>query len=119
MLPNNQHNFTPMIHNITHKTTQINIKQNKYNIYQTTIPPNPFTINNINSTTNNNNLQITIKKTNNNIQTLYIPYSSIPILQHTKYTHYTLTIKKYHNKNNLQNSPKFIQNNLIHNLKKN
>lgn len=80
------------------------------------MPPKPFTINNIYTTNNNNNLQITIKKTNNNTQIFTIPYSSIPLLQHKKHTHYSITTKKYHNKNTQQKKPHFFQNTLLHNL---
>lgn len=119
MLPNSQHSFAPVIHSIARKTAQVSVKQNKYNVYQTTVPPSPFTINNINSAANSSNLQVTIKKANSSIQTLYVPYSSVPVLQRAKYTRYALAIKKYRSKNNLQSSPKFIQSSLMHSLKKN
>ncbi|MRA75941.1 fimbria/pilus outer membrane usher protein, partial [Bacillus thuringiensis] len=47
ILPNNQHNFTPTIHNITHNNTKITISQHKYIIYKTFISPKTFTINHL------------------------------------------------------------------------
>ena len=40
----------------------------------------PFTIDDINSAANGGDLQVTIKEADGSIQTLYVPYSSVPVL---------------------------------------
>ncbi len=64
-----------MIHGIARGTAQVSVKQNGYDVYQTTVPPGPFTIDDINSATNGGDLQVTIKEADGSIQTLYVPYS--------------------------------------------
>ncbi len=49
MLPDSQHGFAPVIHGIARGTAQVSVKQNGYDVYQTTVPPGPFTIDDINS----------------------------------------------------------------------
>ncbi|HDJ8068983.1 TPA: fimbrial biogenesis outer membrane usher protein [Escherichia coli] len=44
MLPDSQHGFAPVIHGIARGTAQVSVKQNGYDVYQTTVPPGPFTI---------------------------------------------------------------------------
>ncbi|EOJ7410914.1 fimbria/pilus outer membrane usher protein [Escherichia coli] len=81
MLPDSQHGFAPVIHGIARGTAQVSVKQNGYDVYQTTVPPGPFTIDDINSAANGGDLQVTIKEADGSIQTLYVPYSSVPVLQ--------------------------------------
>ncbi len=90
MLPDSQHGFAPVIHGIARGTAQVSVKQNGYDVYQTTVPPGPFTIDDINSAANGGDLQVTIKEADGSIQTLYVPYSSVPVLQRAGYTRYAL-----------------------------
>ncbi len=119
MLPDSQHGFAPVIHGIARGTAQVSVKQNGYDVYQTTVPPGPFTIDDINSATNGGDLQVTIKEADGSIQTLYVPYSSVPVLQRAGYTRYALAMGEYRSGNNLQSSPKFIQGSLMHGLEGN
>lgn len=113
MLPDSQHGFAPVIHGIARGTAQVSVKQNGYDVYQTTVPPGPFTIDDINSAANGGDLQVTIKEADGSIQTLYVPYSSVPVLQRAGYTRHALAMGEYRSGNNLQSSPKFIQGSLI------
>lgn len=101
------------------QTAQVSVKQNGYDVYQTTVPPGPFTIDDINSAANGGDLQVTIKEADGSIQTLYVPYSSVPVLQRAGYTRYALAMGEYRSGNNLQSSPKFIQGSLMHGLEGN
>ncbi|EMF6870428.1 fimbrial biogenesis outer membrane usher protein [Escherichia coli] len=83
------------------------------------VPPGPFTIDDINSAANGGDLQVTIKEADGSIQTLYVPYSSVPVLQRAGYTRYALAMGEYRSGNNLQSSPKFVQASLMHGLKGN
>lgn len=119
MLPDSQHGFAPVIHGIARGTAQVSVKQNGYDVYQTTVPPGPFTIDDINSAANGGDLQVTIKEADGSIQTLYVPYSSVPVFQRAGYTRYALAMGEYRSGNNLQSSPKFIQGSLMHGLEGN
>lgn len=119
MLPDSQHGFAPVIHGISRGTAQVSVKQNGYDVYQTTVPPGPFTIDDINSAANGGDLQVTIKEADGSIQTLYVPYSSVPVLQRAGYTRYALAMGEYRSGNNLQSTPKFVQASLMHGLKGN
>lgn len=119
MLPDSQHGFAPVIHGIARGTAQVSVKQNGYDVYQTTVPPGPFTIDDINSAANGGDLQVTIKEADGSIQTLYVPYSSVPVLQRAGYTRYALAMGEYRSGNNLQSTPKFVQASLMHGLKGN
>ncbi len=67
--------------------------------------PALFTIDDINSAPMVVISQVTIKEADGSIQTLYVPYSSVPVLQRAGYTRYALAMGEYRSGNNLQSSP--------------
>ncbi|HGK4317548.1 TPA: fimbrial biogenesis usher protein [Klebsiella pneumoniae] len=109
MLPDSQKGFAPVIHGIARGTAQIIIKQNGYEIYQGTVPPGPFTINDIFAAGNGGDLQVTVKEADGSNQVFTVPYSSVPILQREGYTRYSLTAGEYRSGNNQQTDPNFFQ----------
>lgn len=75
-----------MIHGIARGTAQVTIKQNGYDIYNSTVPPGPFTINDIYAAGNSGDLQVTIKEADGSTQIFTVPYSSVPLLQREGHT---------------------------------
>ena len=71
---------------------QVSIRQNGYEIYQSTVPPGPFTIDDLYAAGNGGDLQVTIKEADGSRQVFSVPWSTVPVLQregHTpvSYTH--------------------------------
>ncbi|KKY76517.1 fimbrial biogenesis usher protein [Klebsiella michiganensis] len=116
MLPDSQKGFAPVIHGIARGTAQVSIKQNGYEIYQSTVPPGPFTINDLYAAGNSGDLQVTIKEADGSSQVFTVPYSSVPVLQREGYSRYTVTAGEYRSGNNQQEEPKFFQGTLLHGL---
>ena len=116
MLPDSQKGFAPVIHGIARGTAQVSIKQNGYEIYHSTVPPGPFTINDLYAAGNGGDLQVTIKEADGSNQTFTVPYSSVPVLQREGHTRYALTAGKYRSGNEQQDDPTFFQGTLMHGL---
>lgn len=74
MLPDSQHGFALVIYGIACGTAQVSVKQNGYDVYQTTVLLGFFTIDDINFAANGGDLQVTIKEADGSIQTLYVFY---------------------------------------------
>ncbi|WP_155002778.1 fimbria/pilus outer membrane usher protein, partial [Klebsiella michiganensis] len=91
-------------------------KQNGYEIYQSTVPPGPFTINDLYAAGNGGDLQVTIKEADGSSQVFSVPYSSVPVLQREGHTRYAATAGEYRSGNNQQEEPKFFQGTLLHGL---
>ena len=68
MLPDSQKGFAPVIHGIARGTAQVSIKQNGYEIYHSTVPPGPFTINDLYAAGNGGDLQVAIKEADGSVQ---------------------------------------------------
>lgn len=118
VLPSDRRNFTPIVRNVTHKATRIDMGRGKCSICRAAIPPNPFAVSSVGSTTGNNSLRMAVGRTSNDVRALCIPCSSIPILRHTKCAHCTLTVKRCHDKGGLRDSPGFVRNDLVRKLRK-
>ncbi|WP_142483003.1 fimbria/pilus outer membrane usher protein [Klebsiella oxytoca] len=116
MLPDSQKGFAPVIHGIARGTAQVSVKQNGYEIYQSTVPPGPFTINDLYSAGNGGDLQVTIKEADGSSQVFTVPYSSVPVLQREGHTRYAVTAGEYRSGNNQQEKPKFFQSTVMRGL---
>ncbi|WP_249215809.1 fimbrial biogenesis usher protein [Citrobacter sp. JGM124] len=116
MLPDSQRGFAPVIHGIARGTAQVSVRQNGYEVYQSTVPPGPFTIDDIYSAANGGDLQVTVKEADGSTQVFYVPYSTVPVLQRAGYTRYAFAAGEYRSGNDQQDAPKFVQGTLMHGL---
>lgn len=116
MLPDSQRGFAPTIHGIARGTAQVSVKQNGYEIYQSTVPPGPFVINDLFAAGSGGDLQVTIKEADGSSQVLSVPYSSVPVLQREGRIRYTVTAGEYRSGSYQQEKPKFFQATLLRGL---
>lgn len=116
MLPDSLKGFAPTIHGIARGTAQVSIKQNGYEIYQNTVPPGPFVINDLYAAGNSGDLQVTIKEADGSTQSFSVPYSSVPLLQREGHTRYTLAAGSFRSGSDQQEKPKFFQGTLLRGL---
>ncbi|HAT1572547.1 MAG: fimbrial biogenesis usher protein [Kluyvera cryocrescens] len=116
MLPDSQKGFAPVIHGIARGTAQVSVKQNGYEIYHSTVPPGPFSINDLYAAGNGGDLQVSIKEADGSSQNFTVPYSSVPVLQREGHTRYAITAGEYRSGNEQQEEPSFFQSTLLHGL---
>ncbi|EKQ3330423.1 fimbrial biogenesis usher protein [Escherichia coli] len=116
MLPDSQKGFAPVIHGIARGTAQVSIKQNGYEIYQSTVPPGPFTINDLYAAGNGGDLRVIIKEADGTSQVFSVPWSTVPVLQREGHTRYAVTAGEYRSGNDQQEKPKFFQSTILHGL---
>ena len=116
MLPDSQRGFAPAIHGIARGTAQVSIKQNGYEIYQSTVPPGPFTINELYAAGSGGDLQVTVKENDGTSQVFSVPWSTVPVLQREGHTRYALTAGEYRSGNNQQEEPRLFQGTVLHGL---
>jgi outer membrane usher protein len=109
MLPDSQRGFAPVIHGIARGTAKVSIKQNGYEVYQTTVPPGPFTINDIFAAGNSGDLQVTILEADGSSQVFSVPYSSVPGLLREGQVRYTATAGQLRSGNSQKEEPSFGQ----------
>lgn len=109
MLPDSQRGFAPVIHGIARGTARVSIKQNGFEVYQTTVPPGPFTINDLFAAGNSGDLQVTILEADGSTQVFTVPYSSVPGLLREGHVRYATTVGQFRSGNDQQEKPTFGQ----------
>ncbi|ALX97177.1 fimbrial protein [Serratia fonticola] len=109
MLPDSQRGFAPVIHGIARGTARVSVKQNGYEVYQSTVPPGPFTISDLFSAGNSGDLQVTILEADGSSQVFTVPYSSVPGLLREGRVKYAATVGQFRSGNDQQEKPTFGQ----------
>ncbi|EPK7359763.1 fimbria/pilus outer membrane usher protein [Kluyvera ascorbata] len=90
MTPDSMRNYAPVIHGIAKSNAVVTVTQNGHSIYQTAVAPGAFEINDIYSTGSAGDLQVEIKESDGSIQTLIVPYASLPVLHREGHYDYTI-----------------------------
>lgn len=109
MLPDSLRGFAPVIRGIARGTARVSVKQNGYEIYQTTVPPGPFVINDLFPSGSSGDMQVTVKEADGSNQVFSVPYSSVPVLQRENHVKYAMTVGKYRSGGHQQGTPDFVQ----------
>ncbi|WP_313109324.1 fimbria/pilus outer membrane usher protein [Atlantibacter sp.] len=117
MLPYSQRGYAPTIRGIANSNAEVSVRQNGYLIYQSTVAPGPFEINDLYSTTNSGDLEVTIKEADGSEHHFTQPYSAINIMQRPGHMKYEFTAGRYQPDNGQDaNDPLFSQGTVIYGI---
>lgn len=117
MLPYSQRGFAPVIRGIASSNAEVSVRQNGYLIYRQNVAPGAFEINDLYSTTNSGDLEVTVKEADGNEHHFTQPYSSIAVMQRPGHMKYEITAARYRTDSGSgQNEPLFVQGSLIYGL---
>ncbi|CRL60377.1 fimbria/pilus outer membrane usher protein [Proteus vulgaris] len=78
MLPDSQKGYAPVIRGIATTTARVVVKQNGTEIYQTTVSPGQFEINDLYPTSYEGDLLVEIHEGNGKISSFTVPFSALP-----------------------------------------
>ncbi len=117
MLPTSQRGFAPTIRGVANSNAEVSVRQNGNLIYQATVAPGAFEINDIYSTSNSGDLDITIKEADGTEHHFTQPYSTVPLMQRPGRIRYEVTAAHYRASGNSdENEPAFGQASAIYGL---
>lgn len=77
MLPNSMRGYAPLIHGVASTNAKVTIHQNGVQIYQATVAPGPFSINDLYPTGYGGNLEVTVTEADGRVHTFSVPYASV------------------------------------------
>ncbi|MEX3137563.1 fimbrial biogenesis usher protein [Serratia ureilytica] len=113
MLPDSLRGFAPVIRDIAKSTARVSIRQNGFEIYQITVPPGAFEINDLYAT-NSGDLQVTIHEADGTSREFNVPYSSVPSMLREGTSRYELMLGEFRSGGSGRQTPKFAQGTLVH-----
>lgn len=117
MLPFSQRGFAPTIRGIANSNAEVSVRQNGYLIYQANVAPGAFEINDISSTSNSGDMEVTIKEADGSERHFTQPYSSVAVMLRPGRVKYEVTAARYRaNNNSGDKEPMFVQGSAIYGL---
>lgn len=116
MLPDSEKGYAPVIRGIAHSNAQVVVRQNGYVIYQNTIAPGAFEINDLYPTGGSGDLNVTVKETDGSEQHFVVPYASVPALQREKHLKYSVTAGRYRSYDSSVEQAPFMQASVMYGL---
>lgn len=116
MLPDSEKGYAPIIRGTAHSNALVMVRQNGYVIYQNTVAPGAFEINDLYPTGSSGDLQVTVKETDGSENHFVVPYASVPVLQREKNLRYNVTAGRYRSYDDDVEKTPFVQGSIIYGL---
>ncbi|MDN8541614.1 fimbria/pilus outer membrane usher protein [Erwinia sp. BC051422] len=91
MLPNSLRGYAPEIHGVARTNARVTVRQGSQVIYETTVPPGEFLINDLYPTGYGGNLAVTVRESDGSEQYFEVPYSSVAQLLRPGNSRYSVT----------------------------
>lgn len=104
MYPDNMVNYAPVINGVAETNALVTVYQNNNLIYQTTVAPGPFSLNNVYPSGVGNDLIVTVHEADGREKTFSVPYNAVVKLLHPGMSDYSLTLGQA-NDDSLKNKP--------------
>lgn len=107
MLPDSLQGYAPTVRGIADTNARVSVLQNGQVIYETTVTPGLFEINDLYNS-GGGDLQVKIQESDGRIKSFVVPYAAVPRLLRPGLSNYSLTVGKLR-RENLKQAPKFFQ----------
>ncbi|WP_272539743.1 fimbria/pilus outer membrane usher protein [Providencia sp. PROV197] len=92
MLPVSRRGYAPEVRGIARTNARVKVSQSGRVIYETTVSPGAFTINDLNATGYGGNLEVVVTESDGSVQTFLVPYSSVTQLLRKGVHQYDLVV---------------------------
>ena len=113
MYMDSQRGYAPVINGVANTNALVYVTQRGTRIYETTVPPGPFTIDDLYPTGSGGDLLVTVKEADGSERRFTVAYASIAELLRPGTTRYSLMGGRYHNAS-LNEEPTIVMGTLRH-----
>ncbi|GLR07474.1 fimbrial protein [Mixta theicola] len=108
MLPDSQRGYAPVVRGIAQTNARVRIRQNNALIYETTVPPGEFAINDIYPSGYGGDLSVTVTESDGRETEFIVPYASVSEMIRPGSYRYSLLLGTLRNQN-VSYTPKVFQ----------
>jgi len=113
MLPNSLRGYAPEVRGIARSNATVRIRQNGNVIYQTSVTPGEFIINDLFPTASGGDLDVSIEESDGQVTHYVVPFASVPNLVRPGQLKYSLSVGKFRG-GDQQKDPAFTQNDFFY-----
>ncbi|MBR8316018.1 fimbrial biogenesis outer membrane usher protein [Burkholderia dolosa] len=79
MLPTSQRGYAPAVRGVANSNAKVTVRQNGITIYDTTVAPGPFEIDDLYPTGYGGDLDVAVTEADGSVRTFSLPYSAVPM----------------------------------------
>ena len=108
MLPDAARGYAPVVHGIAETNARVTVRQGNNIIYQSTVPPGPFIIDDLGAVGYGGDLKVTITETDGRERNIFVPFAAMPQLLRSGVSRFNLTAGTLRD-TNLHHSPPVFQ----------
>ncbi|EIX6434770.1 outer membrane usher protein [Salmonella enterica] len=104
MRPEGTTTYTPLIRGVANSNAKVTVVQSGRKIYETTVPPGPFELNDLSTTGYGNDIEVTVEESDGSKRSFIVPYSSVTQMLRPGTTRWEIGAGEL-NDDSLQHSP--------------
>lgn len=108
MYSTSENNYAPIIRGVAKSNAKVTVKQNGSRMYETTVPPGPFTLTDVTPSGYGSDLEVTVEEADGSKVYFTVPYSSVPQLVRKNYSRWEIAAGEL-NDDSLGEKPKLAQ----------
>lgn len=108
MFPDGMRSYAPEIRGVAQSNALVTVRQGSNIIYQTTVPPGPFTLQDVYPSGYGSDLEVSVKEADGSVEVFSVPYASVAQLLRPGMTRYALSAGKVDD-SALRNKPMLYQ----------
>lgn len=108
MLPDSMRGFAPPVRGVADTNAKVTIRQGESILYETTVAPGPFVIDDLYSTGYSGDLSVTITEADGRTRSFVVPFASVAQLLRPGTSRFNVTAGQYRD-DYLSSNPDFIQ----------
>lgn len=108
MLPETQRGFAPVIRGVADTNARVSIRQGDTLVYEATVPPGAFAIDDLFNTGFAGDLDVTITEADGRIKNFTVPYAAVPQMLRPGQSRYGIVAGEYRD-DALSDPPAFVQ----------
>ncbi|WP_442513796.1 fimbria/pilus outer membrane usher protein [Pseudomonas promysalinigenes] len=108
MLPDSMRGFAPPVRGVADTNAKVTIRQGESILYETTVAPGPFVIDDLYSTGYSGDLSVTVTEADGRVRSFVVPFASVAQLLRPGTKRFSVSAGKYRDEF-LSKTPDFIQ----------
>lgn len=109
MLPDSQQGYAPVVRGTANTQARVEVRQNGNLLYQTTVAPGPFVIDDLYATGYGGDLTVSVYEADGSVHAFVVPFSAVPMLLRPGVVRWSITDGQVHNTALQNNKPYFVE----------
>jgi outer membrane usher protein len=109
MRPDSQQGYAPVVRGTANTQARIEVRQNGNLLYQTTVAPGPFIIDDLYATGYGGDLTVSVFEADGSVHSFLVPYSAVPMLLRPGISRWSITDGQVHNTALRNAKPYFVE----------